>query len=174
MIQSIIIIWHTGSLRANLIYPLEEVNVAITTEEDDRLSDILNRVGLGYLKNRWTLDHEANWADLLSGGEQQRLGIARVFYHKPTYALLDEGTSALDSAMEAQCMQQCQLLGITLISVGHRPALLAYHQQRLHISRDGTYRLDIIPSDLHQQAEEAAKHAATDDAPVEEFKKPTK
>ena len=79
------------------------------------------------------LDQEANWADLLSGGEQQRLGFGRLFWHNPTLAIMDESTSALDSALEVQCMKALQARGISMISVGHRPSLVAYHDLRLKV-----------------------------------------
>lgn len=72
-----------GTLRANLVYPLEESEIARTPAEDTRLVAILSSVGLAYLAQRWSLDHEANWCDLLSGGEQQRLGLARVYITYP-------------------------------------------------------------------------------------------
>jgi ABC-type uncharacterized transport system fused permease/ATPase subunit len=64
-----------------------------------------------------------DWANILSGGEQQRLAFARLFFHSPDFALMDEATAALDVEMEATCMEMCTRRGITIISVGHRATL---------------------------------------------------
>lgn len=78
--------------------------------------------------------------------------------------------------MEAKCMVACVNEGITLISVGHRPSLLAYHQQRLTLSRDGTHILEMIPKELHDNVTAAVVHAPSDDAPDDDIKtkQPTK
>ena len=88
-----------GSLRQQILYPHEESQ---QEQSDERLGEILASVGLGYLVQRWGLDKQADWADMLSGGEQQRLGFARVFYHRPAFAVMDESTSALDVAVEVR------------------------------------------------------------------------
>jgi len=61
-----------------------------------RLRDLLREVDLEYLVDREEgLGAEVNWGELLSLGEQQRLGMARLFYHKPKFAILDECTSGV-------------------------------------------------------------------------------
>jgi len=61
-----------------------------------RLRHLLREVDLEYLVDREEgLGAEVNWGELLSLGEQQRLGMARLFYHKPKFAILDECTSGV-------------------------------------------------------------------------------
>src|SRR5260370_39478145 len=62
------------------------------------LEAALHAVGLSYLVDQ--LDEDGNWAQRLSGGEQQRLGFARVLLVRPEIVFLDEATSALDEAAE--------------------------------------------------------------------------
>ena len=88
------------------------------------------------------LDAQAPWEDILSIGEQQRLGFARLLYHRPKYAMMDESTSALDVTMERKVMNMCAEAGITCISVGHRPTLRQYHDKVLHLYPDGAYSIE--------------------------------
>lgn len=79
----------------------------------------------------------ANWDDVLSGGEAQRLGFARLFFHKPRFAVLDEATSALDVPLEQKCMAACRARHITLVSVATRPSQRRYHHQQLQLDSRG-------------------------------------
>lgn len=103
------------------------------TSED--LLQVLNDVSLGHLLSRFDgLDSTHEWSSVLSLGEQQRLAFGRLLLSKPTLALLDESTSALDEANEARLYQLIQAAGITYISIGHRRTLYKYHKKVLHVS----------------------------------------
>ncbi|MEB3312034.1 MAG: ABC transporter ATP-binding protein/permease [Snowella sp.] len=130
-----------GSLRKQILYPHTQQKFT-----DARLQEVLAQVNLGNLIERvGGLDTVLDWADVLSLGEQQRLGFARLFLHSPRYAVLDESTSALDVANEKHLYQMLRDDDITYISVGHRPTLIPYHQFVLEILGEGKWRL--FPSD---------------------------
>lgn len=79
------------------------------------------------------LDNEENWSQVLSGGEQQRVALARVFVHKPRYLFVDEATSALDEAMESALYAEIRraLPETAILSVGHRSNLIASHDRQM-------------------------------------------
>jgi vitamin B12/bleomycin/antimicrobial peptide transport system ATP-binding/permease protein len=111
-----------GSLAEALVYP-----GAAREVPRDGLADALRTVGLPHLVGQ--LDEEANWAQRLSIGEQQRLAFARVLLARPEIVFLDEATSALDEAAE---MSLYRLLRDgpwhpTIVSVGHHGNLRRYH-----------------------------------------------
>ena len=86
-----------------------------------------------------------SWSRTLSGGEQQRLAIARLLLHRPRLVLLDEATSATDLASETQLYQLLLQSGCSLVSVGHRPSLRAFHQRELQLDGRGGWQLGDIP-----------------------------
>lgn len=125
-----------GSLRNQILYP--HTQQVIT---DTKLQEVLEQVNLSDLVDRMGgLDVELNWADVLSLGEQQRLGFARLFLHNPQYAVLDESTSALDVANEKHLYHKLREADNTYISVGHRPTLIPYHQLIVEILGQGKWR----------------------------------
>lgn len=80
----------TGSLLSQVIYPHSYSQFLDSGKTLEDIQDILETVFLGYLVEReggWTTRKE--WRDVLSGGEKQRMGLARVFYHQPEFAILD-------------------------------------------------------------------------------------
>lgn len=77
-----------------LTYP-EQIGEGDTKLTKERLIEILDMVDLGYLASReGVLDSEINWEDECSLGEKQRLAIARLVYHQPRFAILDEYVTA--------------------------------------------------------------------------------
>jgi putative ATP-binding cassette transporter len=114
-----------GTLRDELLYPHREES---RSEQD--LREALEAVGLSALPDRiGGFEVPQAWEALLSSGEQQRLALARLLLARPRYAILDEATSALEPADENALYQLLRKRGITLVSVGHRSSLAAYHDR---------------------------------------------
>jgi ABC-type uncharacterized transport system fused permease/ATPase subunit len=128
-----------GSLRQQLLYPHDAESNEIS---DEQLLQVLDRVNLSELPDRFGFDTVTNWSQTLSMGEQQRLAFARLFLTQPQYAMLDEATSALDWENERKLYHHLQAQPITIISVGHRSTLTNYHQQILELKGDRTWCLE--------------------------------
>ncbi|KAK9820926.1 hypothetical protein WJX74_009117 [Apatococcus lobatus] len=79
------------------------------------------------------LDAVADWAGVLSLGEQQRLAFARVLLCRPALVLMDESSSALDTVNEKHMYNLLKSEDIVYVSVGHRPTLRAYHDRVLQL-----------------------------------------
>jgi len=119
-------------LAAAVAYPAEP-----GTYDPAAIAELIAAVGLPALAER--IDEEAHWNRQLSLGEQQRLGIARALLHAPDYLFLDEATASLDEPAEAALYQLLdrRLPGSTLVSIGHRATLAAFHRRRLAFTRNG-------------------------------------
>lgn len=152
-----------GSLRDQVIYPDTYDDMVRKGIHDNDLLTYLDLVKLTYIQERdgrW--DAVADWMDVLSGGEKQRIAVsiafctlkkfdcfpgrqqvciffdvvsllfryqmARLFYHKPQFAILDECTSAVSVDVEGSMYQYCRQVGITLFTVSHRRSLWQHHE----------------------------------------------
>jgi putative ATP-binding cassette transporter len=117
-----------GTLRAAVTYP----------ESPDRYDEAAIADALRTAKLRdfiGELDVEDIWPQRLSGGEQQRLAIARAILAKPDWLFLDEATSAMDEAMEAEIYETLvkKLPATTIVSIGHSASLAQFHKRRLEM-----------------------------------------
>jgi vitamin B12/bleomycin/antimicrobial peptide transport system ATP-binding/permease protein len=121
-----------GSLKGAIAYPAAEDTFSAAT-----LSATLQAVGLPALASR--LDEHSHWNRMLSLGEQQRLGVARALLHKPQYLFLDEATASLDEPSEEALyhLLHAQLPATTIVSIGHRSTLHAFHKRNVVLKRDG-------------------------------------
>jgi putative ATP-binding cassette transporter len=127
-----------GTLRHALSYP-----APVAAYDDATVRDAMQVAGLGHLEPR--LDDEDLWAQRLSGGEQQRLALARALLAKPAWLFLDEATASLDPDAEVQLYATLRerLPDTNFISISHRPAVTGLHERHLVFERpeDGPGRL---------------------------------
>jgi len=108
--------------------------------------ELLTEVGLEYLLLQFPNRFEVrNWSQVLSVGEQQRLGIARVLYHLPAVVIMDESTSAIDEPNEEKVFIALKKRGIGLLSVAHRSTVKRFHDSMLLMDRSGNWKLEPVP-----------------------------
>lgn len=121
-----------GPLRDALAYPESP-----TRYSDAQLRQALQEALLPKLADQ--LDLADAWGQKLSGGEQQRLAIARVLLKQPQWVFADEATSALDTATEEFVYKKLLALVNTahgaIVSIAHRSTVAAFHNRRWTLVR---------------------------------------
>ncbi|AOA64221.1 Peroxisomal ATP-binding cassette transporter complex (Pxa1p-Pxa2p) subunit [Komagataella phaffii CBS 7435] len=147
-----------GTLRDQIIYPLSSETSKV---DDELLIGLLKDVGLEYLFERFNSDlnfrpsikndnvtasngterdsgniSKNSWFSLLSGGERQKMIIARVLFHNKTYVVLDEPTNAISYDMEDYLFKLLKKRGLTIITISHRSSLEKYHDYCLELVSD--------------------------------------
>uniref|UniRef100_F1KYL7 ATP-binding cassette sub-family D member 3 n=1 Tax=Ascaris suum TaxID=6253 RepID=F1KYL7_ASCSU len=140
-----------GTLRDQVIYPDTRNDMINKRISDDQLTLFLKQVQLEYILSReggW--DSVQDWMDVLSGGEKQRIAMARLFYHEPQFAILDECTSAVSMDVEGAIYSLCRERNITLFTVSHRKSLWIHHEYYLHMDGRGNYEFKKINDDTFQ------------------------
>ncbi len=145
-------------LRSVLAYPAGPDNF-----EESLLVSALARVGLSHLQER--LGETATWENVLTLGEQQRLGFARLLLHRPNWIFIQEATDGLHPDGENAMMDlvRQEFPAATVITVGYHSALEAFHERKLALEpsldgqvqvrssalvRDGERRRKLSPLDL--------------------------
>lgn len=136
-----------GTLRDQVTYP----DVLKDGSQDKTLDELMSLVELEHIVQReggW--DSVRDWFSVLSGGEKQRVAMARLFYHRPAYGILDECTSAVSIDVEAKIYQTCAKLGITIFTVSHRPQLRHHHDYQLRFDGEGGWEWSAIEKTSNQ------------------------
>jgi putative ATP-binding cassette transporter len=115
-----------GTLKHVASYPDDAARFS-----DEEAIESLKAVGLAQLSGE--LQREENWAQVLSGGEQQRLAFARALLNKPDWLFLDEATASLPEEDQESLYQLLKekLPGTTLVSIAHRSSLARFHVRKL-------------------------------------------
>jgi putative ATP-binding cassette transporter len=130
-----------GTLRTALTYPECSQRVG-----DKHVREMLRMVQLSHLVNR--IDDNVDWSRILSPGEQQRLGFARIVANRPRLVFLDEATSALDKNTEEALytLIHTELPECMLVSVGHHSTLNPFHTHYLELLGDGRWDVRVRPA----------------------------
>ena len=129
-----------GSLRHVITYPH-----AVEAFSDADIAQALSDAGLPHLCER--VGNDDNWPQRLSGGEQQRIALARALLAKPDWIFLDEATASLDPQAEEDLYSvlKKRLPNTTLVSIAHRPSVAAFHDSKLIFKREDGASGALVP-----------------------------
>lgn len=137
-----------GNLRDQIIYPYSYNDMIEMGYNDDHLYHILREVKLEHLlKREGNFNVKKDWKDVFSGGEKQRISIARVLFKNPKFVILDESTNAVSTDVEDYLFELLQRKKITFITLSHRPLLMKYHDYLLELKDDGNWEFQDLTSE---------------------------
>lgn len=135
---------HMNTLRTQCVFPR-----ILADNSDTELQMVLQKVNMAHMMNKvdgiYTCD---DWRKRLSGGEKQRLAMARLLLAAPKFCFLDEATSALDSDNERLLYSTLQQREASYVSVGHKQELYQYHSHVLELMPGGGW--DFYRSEEYQ------------------------
>jgi len=143
-----------GNLRDQIIYPhsLSDMQALGVTDAD--LARLLAVVDPAQnITRTWGWDEVKDWFHAFSGGQKQRVAMARLFYHRPKFAILDECTSAVSDEVEDAIYETCKELGITIFTVSHRVSLRRHHDIVLRFDGRGkweTYTIEKTDKEVRE------------------------
>lgn len=149
----------TGTLRDLVIYPhsLEDMHRMQRTDNDiydclewSHVSPLIladDRADLQFTSEgevvRPQMDDVRDWQKDLSPGQKQRLAFARLFYHRPSFVVLDECTNGISPDVEHDLYDRCTKLNLAVFSISHKIELKLFHDFELHYEGDanGTWSM---------------------------------
>ncbi|ODQ67448.1 hypothetical protein NADFUDRAFT_81921 [Nadsonia fulvescens var. elongata DSM 6958] len=143
-----------GTLRDQITYPLSHAAIQAAGKTDVDIQRILERVKLAYLPSReGGFNSKKDWTAVLSGGERQRMLFARLLFHAPEFAVIDEGTSAVSADIEGDLYNECKKSGMTLITISHRVSLVKYHNVLVKIGEvvESEDDSDVVDANSHKR-----------------------
>ena len=129
-----------GTFRSQLYYPKAPAGLS-----EARIREVIDQVGLTQTVDRvGGLESVHDWPNMLSTGEQQRVGFARLLIAQPRFVYLDESTTAMDPQSEVELYRLLSSFAELIVSVGYRDSLDQFHQQRLELRGSDSWA--ILPS----------------------------
>lgn len=141
-----------GSLIDQILYP--------STSQKPNIPEIIKNLKfvklyhlIDPLKQQESLQLTKDWKKELSEGEKQRIAMARLLYHKPYFAILDECSSRVSAKMEGDFYLKTKELGISLFTIAHRPSLFKYHDFCLKIHKGIGWEMVELSEDMLKEIE---------------------